>query len=278
MAPEPTTSACVARELDQVGGDVGALGEAAVDAADPAGSHEADPGEPADGERAADGGRADRALRGAGGEVARPGLARVRARLAEPLELPAVEPDDDRAVEHADRCRHGRSGPDRAPPRRARPPPPPREGTRARRSSSRARRRGRRRGELVALPARFVRDPSRSSRYRSQLRDAACRRLERRARSRRRGSPRPARRRRRSCPTTSPGTGSRSSTSPPATTVTPRRPRFTTAVPAEGVGAADELPLRLVPEDDVGRELLRAARGSAPARTRGSRSTTRGRR
>ena len=83
-----------ARELGQVGRDVGALREAAVHAADPAGAHEADPAEPADRERPADGGRPDRALRGAGSEVARPGLEGFQARLAEPLELPVVQADD----------------------------------------------------------------------------------------------------------------------------------------------------------------------------------------
>ena len=48
-----------------------------------------------------------------GREVARPGLERVGACLAEALELVAVEPDDDGAVEHTDRCGHGPFGPDR---------------------------------------------------------------------------------------------------------------------------------------------------------------------
>ena len=123
-----------ARELRQVGGDVGPLGEAAVDAADPAGAHEADPGEPRGRERAADRGRAELAARHAGGEVARPGLARVGSGLAEALELAGVEPDHDLAVEHADRCGHGPFGPDRGLGGRDPPPPPPREGTRVRRA------------------------------------------------------------------------------------------------------------------------------------------------
>ena len=57
-----------------------------------------------DRERAADGGRTDRTLHRAGGEVARPGLARVGR---EALELLALEPHLDAAVEDADRRGHG---------------------------------------------------------------------------------------------------------------------------------------------------------------------------
>ena len=56
-----------------------------------------------DRERAADRRRADRALRDRGGEVARADLARVGA---EARELASREPDDDLAVEHADRRGH----------------------------------------------------------------------------------------------------------------------------------------------------------------------------
>ena len=106
----------------------------------------ADAGRARDGERAADGRRADRALHDRGREIARPDLARVGA---EPLELVLRQPDDDLAVEDADRRRAPR--PPRAPaaPTRARPRRPRRAGSRARRASSRARRR-RRRGERLA--------------------------------------------------------------------------------------------------------------------------------
>src|SRR5919108_4771569 len=75
-----------------------------MDTADAAGAHEADPGRAAGSERAAHGRRADDALRGCCGQVARPDLARVRR---EASELVLVEPDADGAVEHADRRRHG---------------------------------------------------------------------------------------------------------------------------------------------------------------------------
>ncbi len=92
-----------ARELREVGRDVGRRGKAAMDAAEPAGAHEADSGRAADCERAADRRRAGRALHGAGGEVARADLARVRA---EAPELGLREPDAQLAVEDADRRGH----------------------------------------------------------------------------------------------------------------------------------------------------------------------------
>ena len=72
-------------------------------AAEPAGRHHLDAGRAAHRERAADGGRADRALCDRSGDVARAELPRVGA---EPVQLIGREPDDDLAVEHADRRRH----------------------------------------------------------------------------------------------------------------------------------------------------------------------------
>ncbi len=89
----------------EVGRDVGRGREAAMNAAEPACSQEADADGVGDRQRAAHRRRADRALHGARSEVARPQLARVRG---EPLELLGSQPDDDAAVEDADR-RRGRS-------------------------------------------------------------------------------------------------------------------------------------------------------------------------
>src|SRR5262249_25300949 len=65
-----------------------------------------------DRERAADGGRADRALHDGGSQVAWPELPR---RGVEPCQLVRRQPDDDVAVEHADRRRHGTRLPDPPP-------------------------------------------------------------------------------------------------------------------------------------------------------------------
>ena len=75
-----------------------------MNAAQPAGAHEADADRRGSGERAADCRRADRALHGADGEVAGAELARVGR---EPLELGSLEADPDLSVEHADRGRNG---------------------------------------------------------------------------------------------------------------------------------------------------------------------------
>src|SRR5206468_4742965 len=91
------------RELAEVGRDVRWIREAAVDAAEPTGPHEANADRPADRKRSAYGRRADSFLHHAGGEVARAGLARTRV---EPCELCLREADSDLAVEHADRRRH----------------------------------------------------------------------------------------------------------------------------------------------------------------------------
>ena len=85
----------------EVGRDVRPV--AAVDAADPAGAHEPDPGRAAGGERSADRRRADRALDDRRGEVARADLARVRG---EALELGVREADAERSVEDSDRRRN----------------------------------------------------------------------------------------------------------------------------------------------------------------------------
>ena len=76
---------------------------AAVDAADPAGAHEADPGRAADGERAAHGRRPRLASRDADAELSRAGLP---GRRVEPLQLAFGQADPDLAVQHADRRRH----------------------------------------------------------------------------------------------------------------------------------------------------------------------------
>ena len=104
LTPEETTSASVRIELAEVGRDVRRRREAAVDAAEPAGAHEADPDRAAGRERAADGRRADRVLDERGGEVARADLARVGV---EALELVLGEADPEPAVEDADGRRHG---------------------------------------------------------------------------------------------------------------------------------------------------------------------------
>ena len=78
-----------------------------MDAAETAGRHQRDPGGARDGERAAHRRRADEALLDRGGEVARPDLA---GRRVEPRQLVLAQPDDDLAVEHADRRRHRAAG------------------------------------------------------------------------------------------------------------------------------------------------------------------------
>src|SRR3954467_6197753 len=71
-----------------------------MDAPEAARPHEPDPDHGGSGERAADRGRADRSLDGAYRQVARPELARGGR---EPLQVVQVEPDQDAAVENADR-------------------------------------------------------------------------------------------------------------------------------------------------------------------------------
>src|SRR4029450_8352561 len=75
-----------AGELPEVGRDVERLREAAMDASDPSGAHEADPGRAADGERGAHGRRTELLLHRAGGKVAGTDLARV-GRGREALEV-----------------------------------------------------------------------------------------------------------------------------------------------------------------------------------------------
>ena len=75
-----------------------------MDAAEPTGAHEADPGRAAGRERAADGRGADGSLHDRGGEIARPDLARLGREAGE---LVLGEPDAEPAVEHADRGRDG---------------------------------------------------------------------------------------------------------------------------------------------------------------------------
>src|SRR5439155_22664465 len=87
-------------ELGQVGRDVWPLGEAAVDAADPAGPEEADPRETADGERAADGRRPEGPLRRAGSEIPRARLAGGRAGLAEARPPARPNADGHHAADH----------------------------------------------------------------------------------------------------------------------------------------------------------------------------------
>ena len=99
-----------ARDRVQVGRDVRGVGPAAMDAAEPAGRHEADPGRPADGERPSDGRCADDSLDGGRREIAWAELAR---RGVEPLELRGRQADDDLAVEHADGRRDASSVADR---------------------------------------------------------------------------------------------------------------------------------------------------------------------
>src|SRR5439155_11731772 len=87
--------------------DVRSLGEAAVDATDPARAEEADPGERAGPERAADRRRAELASSRTGREIARPRLAGFRSRLAETLDLRLVQADDHGAIDHTDGRGHG---------------------------------------------------------------------------------------------------------------------------------------------------------------------------
>ena len=103
LTPDETTKACAWASCLQVGGDVRRGRPAAVDAAEAAGRHEADPGRGGDRERAADRRRTERVLRDGGREVARAELARGRV---EAFELRLGQPDDDLAVEDADRRRH----------------------------------------------------------------------------------------------------------------------------------------------------------------------------
>ena len=82
--PTRRRAICVSRERLQVGGDVGRGRPAAVDAAEPAGRHEPDPGRLADGERAADRRRSDGALhdgapRGRAGRACAPTRRTARA-------------------------------------------------------------------------------------------------------------------------------------------------------------------------------------------------------
>ena len=90
-------------QLAEVGGDVRRSREAAVDAAEAARAHEADPDDPAGGERAADRRRADDALRDRRREVARADLARVGGEAAE---LVLRQADAQRSVQDADRRGH----------------------------------------------------------------------------------------------------------------------------------------------------------------------------
>ena len=71
-----------------------------MDAAEPAGAHEPDPGGAAGGKRPPDRRRADGFLHDRGGEVARPDLARVGGEAAELL---LAQSNAERAVEDADR-------------------------------------------------------------------------------------------------------------------------------------------------------------------------------
>ena len=74
-----------------------------MDAADPPGREPADPGDSRHRERSTDRRRADRTLRNAHREIARPDLARIDR---EARKLRVVESDNDLAVEHADRGGH----------------------------------------------------------------------------------------------------------------------------------------------------------------------------
>ena len=74
-----------------------------MNSAEPARRHHLDAGRAAHCERSSDGGRADRALRDRRRDVARTELPRVGT---EPVQLVGRQPDDDLAVEHADRGRH----------------------------------------------------------------------------------------------------------------------------------------------------------------------------
>ena len=183
------------------------------------------------------------------GDVARAELARGGV---EPAELVGRQPDDDLAVEHADRRRHGASP--RAPPprRRARPRRPRRAGSRARRASSRARRR----------PAPRAPRRRSGSRHRSRPARSSGRPPRRRAPGRRRGSRRRAHRRRRSCRRRRPAApGSRG-----------RRPRVRAhraSAPSSVSSAPTAVLLCLGREGQVGRELAGASRG-----TRRRRATT----
>ena len=109
MTPAETTSGGRPRERAEVGRDVGRVREAAVDAAESACAHEADPGRARDGEGAADGGRSHRALGDGDAEVARPELPRVRVEAAE---LVLGQPDPHLAVEDADGRRYRPGLPD----------------------------------------------------------------------------------------------------------------------------------------------------------------------
>ena len=106
FTPEETISVSRAHELTEIGGDVGRRREAAVHAAETAGSHEADPDRTAGGQRAADGGRPDGALDDRRRDVARADLAGVGA---EALELGLVEADAEHPVEDAHGGGHGTS-------------------------------------------------------------------------------------------------------------------------------------------------------------------------
>ena len=211
-----------AGQLAEVGGDVGRRGEAAMDAAEPAGAHEADSGDAHRGERAADRGRAERALGDAGAEVARADLPRLAPGSSKRCSSSSVRPIRSLPVDDPDRGRDRAGGPHAplglAPDRRALAG----AGSRARRASSRARRRRRgRRSASSTSGWKMVRVLTASL--------PSCRRSGRPRRApppaRRRGSRPRARRRRRSCPRPPPG--ARRSSSPEERRI-PRSPSLST--------------------------------------------------
>ena len=261
----------------EVGGDVGPLGEAAVDAADPAGAHEADPGQPRR-PRACRRPSSRRARpRHAGGEVARPGLACVGTGLAEALQLVGRRarrrPAPSSTPTVAGTAPSALTAASAAEPHLH--PHPGRETVCDERSLERDDR-----AAVVEGLLHFRGDSERvrSRRHRPELLRRSEPRLRARARSRRRGSPPRARRPAPVVSTTSASSGGYSSMPSGRAHLDAARASLHDRRLGERVGAADHLPLGLVGEDDVGRELRPGSPGTARRRTRGSRSTRRGRR
>ena len=92
LTPQETIDGARARELAEVGGDVGRTRELAMHAAEAAGRHDLDAERAHGGERAADGRRAERALHATGREVARADLAAAEPHRRSAAARPRVSP------------------------------------------------------------------------------------------------------------------------------------------------------------------------------------------